>query len=221
MRSNLSPNVSLDFLDGYIFHVLQQIAAESGLDESGLTSYYGSRLKEHIGGLIEYEIGLAKLLLERCKGRRIVHAGIGVGTLTCALACNGFRIAGVESYGNRVATAKRMRSTFAQVWPEVEERYEIVQGYYPQALDPSWCGPDVTVIFTNVGAGWDEDTTNAVIASLARFGEAYLDLRLFGRVRAEEDDRVALFSRIEATARKGDRIPGITANFHLARFEFA
>ncbi len=137
MRVNLEPPVSLDFLDGYLFRLLQEIASKHGLEQSGFENYYGYRLKEKIGGLIEYEEGLARYLLEGYPGRRVVHAGIGVGTLACALACNGMTVAGVEYYPRRVESARHLRAALIEIWPEVEARYEILEGTYPQALMPA------------------------------------------------------------------------------------
>ena len=137
MRANLGPPVSLDFLDGYLFRLLQEIASKHGLEQSGFENYYGSRIREKIGGLIEYEESLAGYLLEGYPGRRVVHAGIGIGTLACALACNGMTVAGVEYYPRRVASARLLRAALIEIWPEVEARYEIIEGTYPQALMPS------------------------------------------------------------------------------------
>src|SRR5262249_17263150 len=81
MGDHLAPAVSLDFLDGYLFRLLQEIAAQEGLEKSGLLNYYGSRIANRIGGLIEYEEGLARYLLNEYPGYRVVHAGMGVGTL--------------------------------------------------------------------------------------------------------------------------------------------
>lgn len=136
MRANFGPPVSLDFLDGYLFRLLQEIASKHGLELSGFENYYGHRISEKIGGLIEYEESLARYLLEGYPGRRIVHAGIGVGTLACALACNGMTVAGVEYYPRRVESAHRLRTALIEIWPEVEARYAIIQGTYPQALMP-------------------------------------------------------------------------------------
>ena len=134
MRTNLGPSVSLDFLDGYLFRLLQEIANEQGLERSGFANYYGYRLAQKIGGLIEYEENLARYLLEGYPGRRVLHAGMGIGTLACALACNGMTVAGVESYAPRVTSARRLRAALIEIWPEIEARYEIIEGDYPQVL---------------------------------------------------------------------------------------
>jgi hypothetical protein len=55
MKANLTPSVSLDFLDGYLFRLLQEIAADRGVDKSGFFDYYSSRLTGKIGGLREHE----------------------------------------------------------------------------------------------------------------------------------------------------------------------
>jgi hypothetical protein len=136
MRANFGPPVSLDFLDGYLFRLLQEIVAKDGLSESGFENYYGSRLTEKVGGLIEYEERLARYLLEGYPGRRVVHAGIGIGVLACALACNGMTVAGVEYYPKRIASARYLRAALIEIWPDIEARYEIFEGNYPDALMP-------------------------------------------------------------------------------------
>ncbi|MDI1283792.1 MAG: hypothetical protein PSV46_05320 [Reyranella sp.] len=136
MRANLGPAVSLDFLDGYLFRLLQEIAGKHGLEDSGFQNYYGSRLTEKIGGLIEYEERLARYLLEGYPGHRVVHAGIGIGVLACALVCKGVTVAGVEYYPKRVASAHYLRAALIEIWPEIEARYEIIEGSYPDALIP-------------------------------------------------------------------------------------
>lgn len=144
MRANLGPSVSLDFLDGYLFRLLQEIRSRQGLERSGFDNYYDYRLTQKIGGLIEYEESLARHLLEAYPGRRIVHAGIGIGTLACALACNGMTVAGVEYYPKRVASARHLRAALIETWPDVEARYEIIEGTFPQALMPSAPAPTPT-----------------------------------------------------------------------------
>ncbi|MDP1748785.1 MAG: hypothetical protein Q8L22_04960 [Reyranella sp.] len=248
MRANLGPPVSLDFLDGYLFRLLQEIVNKHGLDESGFENYYGSRITEKIGGLIEYEERLAHYLLEGYPGRRVVHAGIGVGILACVLACNGMTVAGVEYYPKRVASAHHLRSALIEIWPEVEARYEIIEGNYPDALmksaepapgasrlwpwqrapkpaaRPSFAGPwfdsNAILIFTNVASTWSEQTQAAIFESLPKFAEVLLDLRLFGTVRETDQERTDLFDRIAATARSAERLPHLAIGSHFARFVF-
>src|SRR5262249_40495699 len=134
MRKNLGPSVNLDFLDGYLFRLLQEIAARDGLEQSGFLNYYGYRIANKIGRLIEYEECLARYLLAESSDRRVVHAGMGLGTLACALACNGMTVTGIEAHANRVKSARLLRSALIEIWPEVADRYHIVEGFYPQVL---------------------------------------------------------------------------------------
>lgn len=221
MRANLTPTVNLDFLDGYLFRLMQEILADQGVEGSGFYNYYESRVAQKLGGLVEYEEKIARYLLAGFKDRRVVHAGIGIGTMACALACSGMQVTGIESFNLRVESARRVRKALVEVWPEVEERYEIIEGTYPSALVGKNCfGRDVILVFTNVGAGWDEKALTSIIESMHQFGEVFLDLRLFGSVRDSDDDRAALFDRIAASARWAERLPHVAYGVHLARFAF-
>lgn len=222
MRANLAPSVNLDFLDGYLLRLLQEISADRGPEASGFYNYYQSRIDNRVGGLVEYEGSLARYLLNGFKDRRVVHAGIGIGILASVLACNGMKVTGIESYKPRVESAQRIRTAIAGIWPEVENRYEIVEGLYPDGLAGRDCfGRDVILVFTNVGAGWDEKALTSIIESMTQFGEVFLDLRLFGTVREQESERAALFERIAASARWAERLPHVSIGVHLARFIFA
>lgn len=222
MRVNLGPSVNLDFLDGYLFRLLQEIAGARGLEASGLYGYYGTRIEQKIGGLIEYEERLAQYLLASFRNRRVVHAGIGIGTLTCALACNGMTVAGIESIAQRIETARQIRAAIVEIWPEVGDRYQIIEGFYPEALAGSaWLDSNAILVFTNVGAGWNDAALNAVIQSMPKFEQVFLDLRLFGSVRETDKDRAVLFDRIAATAKWAERLPYVATGTHLARFIFA
>lgn len=222
MKANLAPSVSLDFLDGYLFRLLQEIAAGPP-EESGFQDYYSSRIRDKIGGLMEYEERLARYLLAKYMNRPVVHAGTGVGTLPCALACNGMAVTAIEGFAPRVVAARRIRAAIADIWPDVRIRYNIVEGVYPHALSSKQWGPQTILVFTNVASSWTEDEQAAIIRSMRLFGEVILDLRLFGFVRNEEHARADLFRRIAATAQCAQHLPEVAndVDAHFARFVFA
>lgn len=226
MRANPTPPVDLDFIDGYLFRLMQEIVERRGLWLSGFRSYYGARLERRVGGLSEYDAALARLLVERYAGRRIVHAGIGIGTLACALACSGMTVLGIETMALRVRSARRLRAAIVKTWPAVEGRYRILHGRFPAALTrPGWrtpavgFDPEAVLVFTNV-AEWGPAQQAEVLAVLPRFAEVLLDLRLFGITREEEADRMALFDRLAGMARSAERLPQVASRTHLARFAF-
>ncbi len=221
MHANLAPTVNLDFLDGYLFRLLQEIVEQRGVEGSGFFSYYNSRIERKLGGLSELEHQLALYLLAEFADRRVVHAGIGIGTLASALTCNGMKVAGVEYNAPRATSARQIRASLIAVWPEIEQRYEIFQGFFPDCLlSTDWFGQDAVLVFTNVGAGWDDVALDTIIRSMSRYGEVILDLRLFGSVRENENDRNALFDRIATIARSSERLPQIAKGAHMARFSF-
>lgn len=221
MRKNLGPLVNLDFLDGYLFHLMQSLVEERGIEGSGLFAYYNYRLEKRTGGLSELEELLARHLITGFKDRRVVHAGIGIGTLAAALVCNGMKVAGIEYNDLRADAAQRIRTALIATWPAVAARYEIFRGAYPGALaNSNWFGPDVILVFTNVGSGWSEEALEEIIESMPKFGEVLLDLRLFGRIRDSEAERTALFDRIAVSAKWAERLPNLANWVHLARFVF-
>ena len=139
--------------------------------------------------------------------------------MTCALACSGVPIIGVEADVRRQAAAMKLRSAVMETWPAV--RYDIVTGFYPDCLTDKFFGRDAVLVFTNVAAGWDDAAFERVIGSMARFSEAFLDLGLFGAEREEESECQALFERIVQGARFGERLPAsIVPNALMARFVF-
>jgi len=196
---------------------MQQIAHDQGVDASGFVGYYDARIKQRIGGLAEYDYDIARYLLQ-FRVARVVHAGMGIGTLSCALACNGVSVVGVEASAARIASARLIKDAAVEIWPSIS--YDIVYGLFPDAL-LGRSFTDYTLLFTNVGSGWDNTVLERVISSMVSFGEVLLDLRLFGSVREAEADRVALFERIANSARWAERLPHVSSRIHLARFVFA
>lgn len=136
-----------------------------------------------------------------------------------------------------------MRAAIVEIWPEVEERYEIIEGFYPQVLEErrrptnwavrfrpwgarpaasagAWLDSNAILVFTNVGSGWNEALLALVIESMPRFAEVVLDLRVFGWIRDKDDERNSLFDRIAASARSAERLPDLAGGTHFARFSF-
>ncbi|WP_422002569.1 hypothetical protein [Reyranella sp.] len=223
MKANLAPSVSLDFLDGYLFRLLQEILADRGAEESGFFDYYSSRIKERIGGLMEYEERLARYLLAHFRDRHVVHAGTGIGTLPCALACSGMTVTAIENYRLRVASARRIRAAVVDTWPDVGPRYDIIEGLYPGAWRREGHEPNSILVFTNVASNWNPAQQAAILQSMPAFGVVILDLRLFGRVRDDDTERTGLFDSIAATAQSAERLPDIAGHLdaHFARFVFS
>jgi len=191
----------LPFLDGYLYRVMLDLLRTEGTDTFGLYSYYEVRIEKGRCAFSAYD----RMLFEYVLGsfdpgeRRIVHAGIGLGTLTSALAAGGYGVAGIEQDGQRLRGAGRLHAALAQAWPDAGKRYELIAGQYPKVVEgTSWLTPATVLIFTNCGAGWSQELTDQIIDSFAMVGDVILDARLFGITRDDEKDRRALIERIES-----------------------
>ena len=96
-------------------------------------------------------------------------------------------------------------------------------GYYPEALAGKMSFVNSTLLFTNVGAGWDNAMLERVISSMANFGEVFLDftaVRLEAR-RGSRSSRAVEDYREVRTERWAERLPHVSSSVYLARFIFA
>lgn len=220
-RNLIRGRVNFDFLDGYLLSALREELQNRGIDESGLLEFYASRVSARRGAILDYEEAYANYLLANCRNQRVLEIGTGMGELPVVLALNGVRAGGLEYYEPTYQAAARIRSGLALCFPELASDYELILGAFPENLmDTKWTGPDVTLVFTNVGAGWDEERIDAGIAYFQSIGEAILDLRLFGVTRNTGADRDRLFHRIAGDARAAERLEGFGPDRYVARFTF-
>jgi len=197
----LAGSDNLAFLDGYLFRVLVQILKSEGAEASGLYDFYKARVEQVGSALSHYDRMLIDYIVARFdkQNRRIVHAGTGVGTLPSALAMAGYAVAGIEQDAPRFRAADRIRAALKEAWPSAAARYELISGQFPAAvLQTPWMAQETVLIFTNCGAGWPEDLTAQIIASLPAYGDVLLDARLFGNVRESPAERQRLVDSMEA-----------------------
>lgn len=120
---------NLAFLDGYLVRIMVDMLKLEGPD-AGLFGYYVGRIEGGCAFSHPDRILLSKFRLahfDRQK-RCVVHAGIGLGTLTAALAVAGYTVAGVEWEGARRQAADRVRDSLIQEWPPVAENYKLMGG---------------------------------------------------------------------------------------------
>lgn len=191
----------LAFLDGYLFRTLVDILHSEDPSESGLYYYYQFRIENQRIALSAYDHALARYVSDQFpdNSRPIVHAGTGLGTLPCALATLGYRVAGVEQNEKRLKAAKRVHAALAQAWPEDAGRYELIAGQFPDVLEgTSWMKPQTILIFTNCISSWSEEQTARAIASFGNCGDVLLDTLTFGNLRGEEREQQILITQIEA-----------------------
>lgn len=200
MSERIDLQEELAFIDGYLYRVMLEILISDGLEESGFYEFYSHRIEQQQRAMSLYDNALVGYITKCFDGekRRILHVGIGVGTLTAALAITGYVIAGIERDGRRHRAATRIRKAVAQAWPKTAERYSLIYGEFPTTvMETPWMGRDVVLIFTNSVATWEGDLTEKIITSLSRFGDVLLDLRQFGRLREDPADRAELVGLIE------------------------
>jgi len=191
----------LPFFDGYLYRVMLDMLRKDGPDASGLYNYYENRVIHGQCALSPYDRMLFEYVLDSFDRveRRIVHAGIGLGTLTSALATAGYSVAGIEQDGQRLRGAGQLHAALAQAWPDAGERYELIAGQYPKVVEGTpWLTPTTLLIFTNCGAGWSDELTTQIIDSFTTVGDVILDARLFGITRDDEKDRQTLIERIKS-----------------------
>ena len=192
-----------------------------GAQASGLYAYYEARIEQDRCALSNYDRMLFDYVLAHFdrEERRIVHAGIGIGTLLSALSVAGYRVTGIESDEPRFRAASRLRNALAAAWPVAVERYDLVDGQFPAALERRPLASSKNVlIFTNCAASWPEDLSARAIASFPAFGDVILDARLFGSIRDTAEERQTLIDRMEAAglvATPIARSPPMTAYYHL------
>lgn len=200
----------LSFLDGYLYRAMIDMMLSAGPTASGLYDFYKARIEQEGTALSGYDRILFEYVRTRFhpSERRLLHAGIGLGTLACALAMGGFTVCGLDQDGGRLEAAHRMRSALADIWPSAAGRYDIVGGTFPEVpLDTSWIAPQTILVFTNCASGWSQEFSDSVIALFPRFGGVILDARLFGIVRELPEQREALIARIEALGLTATPIP--------------
>jgi hypothetical protein len=192
---------ALSFLDGYLYRVMVEMLRSTGVQESGLYDFYKARIEQERCALSGYDRLLVDYISRKFdpQSRRVLHAGIGVGTLASALALAGFQVAGLERDRGRFAAASQLRHAVAQSWPVVADRYELIAGTFPTTVaDSGWVDPRTILVFTNCGSGWSEAFTIEIINLFPRFGDVILDARLFGRVRDLETEREVLIASMRA-----------------------
>ena len=200
----------LAFVNDYLFGVMTEMLRTRGVEDSGFYNFYRARIEDERTALSGYDRILLSYITSNFNPahRPVVHAGIGLGTLASALAIGGFTVGGVEEDGRRFQAATQLRMAVTEMWPEVDERYELIQGSFPRvALDTKWLGASTILIFTNCGSGWSEELTEEVISVFPRFGDVILDARLFGTIRDLPEEHAALLARIEKHGMAARPIP--------------
>lgn len=176
-------------LDREVLAFMAERFGRMGEEASGLYPYYVHRVRTKVG-LPRYERALFRRLESRAA---VFHAGIGIGTLTVALARAGVRCMGFEFDDRRFAAAADLKAALAP-----SPAYELRHGRFPAALRDDDRTRDATLLFTNVGRGWSDADLAAAVRAMRRFSSTVLDLRQFGWTRDRPDEREALATDLAA-----------------------
>ncbi len=173
--------------EAVVLAFLAERLAAMGSDAGGLANFYLRKL-ETGRVLSRYDRELLVLLAGEAS---IVHAGIGIGQLSAALALQGSEVLGFEVDPRRHGAAEALRLRLA-----LRERYTICAARFAEGLAPDFAAAGATLLFTNVVASWSEPDYAATIAAMQRFGRTILDLARFGEARPEPADRAMLADRL-------------------------
>ena len=200
-----------EFYSGYLLHFITHVLEEQAPEQSGLSDYYASRVRNH-AGLSALEVAVARYIVRNfdTDKRRIIEIGIGIGSLTAYLAVLGYQVTGFEDDAKRVALARRWRGSVKAVWPESGSRYILVNGSFPAAVDElGIIGKDSLLLFSNRVDTWPDGTEAAMLEVFPKVGDVILDLRKFGHLRDLESEREDLLQRVtRAGARNILQVPG-------------
>jgi hypothetical protein len=177
-------------VEGEALAFLAERLAAMGAAAGGLGNFYLRKLET--GRIFSrYERELLVLLEGE---ERIVHAGIGIGQLSAALALQGSEVLGFEGDPLRHAAAEALRCRVAP-----DARYTIAGAHFPEGLDPAYQPVGATLLFTNVVTSWPAGSYDAMFAQMHRFRRTILDLAHFRDPRPEPAEQAALAERIAAT----------------------
>lgn len=177
----------VDAYEAAVADFLARRLAVMGPVESGLSEFYQHKLET--GRILSrYDRELLVLL----KGEaRIVHAGIGIGQLSAALALQGSEVLGFEGAPRRHAAAEALRCELAP-----DARYAIAFARFPEGLSDAFDPAGATLLFTNVAAAWPDETYDTITAIMPRFDRTILDLARFGQARQDPAEQADLAARI-------------------------
>jgi hypothetical protein len=182
-------DVALETYEAEVRSFLEGRLAAMGADAGGLANFYLRKLETgRILSRYDREL-LVTLAGEAC----IVHAGIGIGQLSAALALQGSEVLGFEADPRRHTAAEALRLHVAP-----GTRYSVSAARFPEGLDAGFAAAGATLLFTNVVASWDEPAYAATIKTMQRFGRTILDLARFGEARPDPASRAVLAARLEA-----------------------
>ena len=122
----------------------------------------------------------------------------------------------------RSRSARRLREEVGKTWPEVAKRWQVIEGLFPDASEgTSFEGKDTALVFTNVGAKWEDGLLERILGAFSKFEHVLIDLWRFGDRRDNKAERDDLLSRIAAGAKSAQRVQAKGFdNYDFAQFDY-
>jgi len=145
--------------------------------------YYRSRIAR--GNVLEeYEWAIIQYARENFRPERvrIFEMGAGWGMLSILLAVMGFEVVAFTGDPLYANTFRNLSKRLADLMPGVVSRLQIVENFFPDALESIPLSPDQEnlLISTNVVHRLTEQNQDRILAEAMRFDQMIVDLECFG-----------------------------------------
>ena len=177
-----------DRLNRILVPAARQRVEEMGSDAAGAYNFYAVRLER--GDLFaDYERALASRLLGSADGYVLHEIGAGYGTFSLLMTALGFDAVCVEMDSRRFEGAVALWNALREQWPDIPGELALVQDRFPsEQLRPN----GALAVITNLVATTAASARAAIIAALARYDAAIIDVDRFLEPARELEERQAV-----------------------------
>ncbi|MFW2831635.1 hypothetical protein [Sphingomonas sp. ID0503] len=184
-----------------------------GEEESGFYNFYAARIRD--GSLFaSYEVELAEAILALPDVPAVVHeVGGGLGTLSWLLAAAGLDVLCMEHDRRRIEAAAALLDGIADRWPDLVARCRLVRSSFPDAeLDPA----GATLVITNLIYTTTPAKRASLVAAIARYPQAIVDIDRFCEPARNEAERAAVLAQFTGAGMPTEPFleVGKSANLH-------